>query len=222
MNAQRHTIGIIGGTGLLGTGLARRWAKAGQSIIIGSRDPDRARTRAAELRAELDGIEVTGGLYADAASAEIVVLTIPFAQHQSIVREIAEAVRGKIVIDCTVPLMPPKVARVQLPPEGSAAKAAQTILGPDVRVVSAFQTVAAAHLADLGHSLDSDVLVCGDDPAARGTVIGLIEAIGMRGLHAGPIDNSAASEALTSALIFINRHYKADGAGVKIAGLADE
>jgi len=222
MNALRHTLGIIGGTGSLGTGLARRWAKAGHSIIVGSRSADRARARATALREELGASDVTGGLNVDAASAEIVVLAIPYAQHQATVTEIAEFVRGKIVIDCTVPLLPPKVSRVQLPPEGSAAKAAQDVLGPDVRVVSAFQTVAAAHLADLEHSLDNDVLVCGNDPAARETVIGLVEAIGMRGLHAGPIENSAASEALTSVLIFINRHYRADGAGLKIAGVPEE
>jgi len=218
MNAPRHALGIIGGTGSLGSGLARRWAKAGYSILIGSRSADRAHTMAATLREELSVVDIRGGLNVDAASAEIVVLTIPYAQHEAILTNIADVVRGKIVIDCTVPLVPPKVSRVQLPPEGSAAKAAQDALGPDVRVISAFQTVAAAHIADLAHSLENDVLVCGNDPAARETVIGLVEAIGMRGLHAGPIENSAASEALTSVLIFINRHYKAEGAGVTITG----
>jgi hypothetical protein len=127
-------------------------------------------------------------------------------------------VQGKIVVDVTVPLVPPKVRTVQLPEGGSCAGAAQDQLGEDVRVVSAFQNVAAAHLADIGHTIDCDVLVCGNDPEARETVVGLAADAGMKAWHAGVIANSAVAEALTSALIFMNGRYKIDGAGIRITG----
>jgi 8-hydroxy-5-deazaflavin:NADPH oxidoreductase len=128
-------------------------------------------------------------------------------------------VQGKVLIDATAPLRPPKVATVQLPPEGSAAKAAQDFLGAGVRVVSAFQDVAAHKLAELDREIDCDVLVTGNDQEAREQVIRLVEAAGLRGWHAGPIENSAAAEALTSILIAINRRYKIDGAGIRITGV---
>ena len=132
----------------------------------------------------------------------------------------ADLLAGKILIDTTVPLMPPKVARVQLPSGGSAVAAVQEMLGSSVRVVSAFQNVPAHLLLDLAHDVDCDVLVCGDDVAARETVIQLIGAIGLRGIHAGPIANSAATEALTSVLISINARYKVPGSGIRITGLS--
>jgi len=127
---------------------------------------------------------------------------------------------GKILIDATVPLVPPKVARVQLPSEGSAVAAIQRELGASVRVVSAFQNVSAHHLKDLSHPVDCDVLVCGDDPAAREIVVDLAADIGLRGIHAGPIANSAPTEALTSILISITMRYKIQGAGIRITGLS--
>jgi NADPH-dependent F420 reductase len=114
--------------------------------------------------------------------------------------------------------MPPKVRTVHLPPEGSAAKAAQTFLGEDVRVVSAFQNVAATHLQDLSHDIDCDILVCGNDPDAREQVVQLATDAGMKAWHAGQIANSVVAEALTSALIFMNNRYKIDGAGIRITG----
>ena len=122
------------------------------------------------------------------------------------------------MIDVTVPLMPPKVMRVQMPRGGSAAKRAQELLGESVRVVSAFQNVAAAHLTDLNHHIDCDVLVCGNDKTAREEVIQLAAAAGMKGWHAGSIDNSAVAESLTSVLIFLNKNYKIKGAGIRITG----
>jgi NADPH-dependent F420 reductase len=121
-----------------------------------------------------------------------------------------------------VPLVPPKVARVQLPGDGSAVAAIQRALGEGVSVISAFQNVSAHHLKDLAHNVDCDVLVCGDDPAAREIVIGLAADMGLRGIHAGPIVNSAAAEALTSILITINMRYKVPGAGIRITGLPAE
>jgi hypothetical protein len=126
-------------------------------------------------------------------------------------------VSDKIVVDTTVPLVPPKVARVQLPPEGSAAQIAQSILGQGVQVVSAFHHVAAHKLAR-DQAVACDVLVFGDSKAARGRVVKLAEALGLRGVHGGALANSAAAEALTSVLIFINRAHKVDGAGISITG----
>ena len=130
-----------------------------------------------------------------------------------------EGLAGKILIDATAPLVPPKVARVQLPEGGSATAAIQALLGDAVRVVSAFQNISASHLDDLDHDIDCEVLVCGDDPAARGTVVALAADIGLTAWHAGPIANSAAAEALTSVMIFMNRHYKSQGSGIRVTGL---
>jgi NADPH-dependent F420 reductase len=128
--------------------------------------------------------------------------------------------QGKILIDATVPLMPPKVSVVQLPPEGSAVGAIQELVGKDVRVVSAFQNVSAQHLADLAHDVDCDVLVCGNDRDACEVVIALAADMGLRGLYAGVLANSVAAEALTSVLIAINRRYKVPGgAGIRITGI---
>ena len=211
-------IAIIGGTGVLGSGLARRWAAAGHGVTIGSRDPQRARKAAADVNDRL-GRDAIGGLgnAQAAAGAEIAVLTVPYASHGAILNAINDAVQGKIVIDATVPLMPPKVRRVHLPPGGSVAKAAQDRLGDGVRVVSALQTVAADRLAGDG-ALHGDVLVCGNDVKAREIVVSLVESLGLKGWHAGPLDNAVVAESLVPALIFINARYKLDGAGIRIVG----
>lgn len=215
------TIAVIGGTGAEGGGLALRWAHAGHRVVLGSRDPAKAQARAHALTELLHGRNtVTGTTNPEAAgAADIVVLTVPHAGQRSAVEEVREALHGKILIDATVPLVPPKVNRVQLPVEGSAVAAIQAMLGPEVRVVSAFQNVSAHHLKDLEHEIDCDVLVCGDDVAARQTVIGLVNDLGLRGVNAGPICNSAAAEALTSILISINMAYKVPGAGLRITGV---
>lgn len=217
---QTHTIAVLGGTGQEGGGLALRWAKAGHRVVIGSRDPAKAAAAAAEMKAKLGGGEVSGDSNRNAAAAaEIVVLTVPFSSQRATVEDVREALAGKILVDATAPLVPPKVARVQLPSGGSAVAAIQAMLGEEVRVVSAFQNVSAHHLHDLAHSIECDVLVCGDDPAARETVIGLAADIGLRGVHAGPIVNSAAAEAITSILIAMNMRYKVAGTGIRITGL---
>ncbi len=225
MTAAKPVIAILGGTGDLGTGLARRWAQAGYRVIIGSRRQEKAETAVADLRAvmrERDvgavAVEAMENLKA-AEAADIAVLTVPFEHQAGTLESVKGALKGKILVDVTVPLVPPKVARVQLPEEGSAGQIAQKLLGEDVQVVSAFQNVAAHHLQE-GHALDCDVLVCGDDKDARARVVELVEAAGMRGFHAGSIANSAASEALTSLLIFINKKYKCH-AGIKITGIPD-
>ena len=238
---DRPLIGIVGGTGDVGRGLARRWARAGYSVIIGSRRADSAAAAASALNqvAQAEGWARPGaktkagagaeagaeespavrGLDNSAAAqrAELLVLTVPFAAQSATLESIAAQAQGKILVDVTVPLVPPKVARVQLPAQGSAGQIAQSVLGEGVRVVSAVQNVAAAHL----HSDDPiacDVLVCGNDKAARQTVIELLADIGLRGLHAGLIDNAAAAEALTSVLINLNKRYKTH-TGIKITGI---
>ncbi len=217
---QSLTIAVLGGTGQEGGGLALRWARAGHNVILGSRDAAKASAAAAEMKAKLGGASVTGdGNRGAAEAAGIVVLTVPFAAQRATVEEVRGALAGKILIDATAPLVPPKVARVQLPAGGSAVAAIQEMLGEDVRVVSAFQNVSAHHLHDLDHTIECDVLVCGDDPAARETVIGLAGDIGLRGVHAGPIVNSAAAEAITSILIAMNMRYKVPGTGIRITGL---
>lgn len=217
----RDVVGIVGGTGALGRGLARRFAAAGVEVIIGSRDPARAAASAEELNALLPGARVRGLGNADAArEAGLVVLTVPFGHQRATLQEIAPALDGKILVDTTVPLVPPKVARVQLPPEGSAAVIAQRLLGESVTVVGAFHNVAADAL-DSAEPLDCDVLVAGDDPAARGRVVALARRAGLRAWHAGALVNSAAAEALTSVLIFMNKRYGGVHTGLRITGLAD-
>jgi NADPH-dependent F420 reductase len=221
MSDTKPTLAIIGGTGDLGTGLARRWAKAGYPIVIGSRAADKAEAAAAALADLATGAKPKGMANRQAAEAgEVVVVTVPFATASAVLDDIKPAVQGKLVVDTTVPLMPPRVARVQLPPEGCAAVLTQARLGEGVRVVSAFHNVAAHKLEQVDLAIDCDVLVFGDKAEDREVAIRLAEALGVRGLHAGPLANSAAAEALTSVIIGINRTYKVDGASIRITGFA--
>lgn len=216
----KPTLAVLGGTGKEGSGLAARWAAAGYEVVIGGRDAGKAEAAAAELAAAIPGANVRGADNAAAAAAgEIVVLTVPYAAQQATALAVKDALAGKILVDVTVPLVPPKVNRVQLPEGGSAAMALQAALGDGVRVVSAFQNISAHHLHDLDHELDCDVLVAGDDIAAREAVIALAEAAKLRGFHAGPLCNSVVAEALTSVLISINQRYKVPSAGIRITGL---
>ena len=218
MPEEIQSIAILGGTGDLGGGLARQWSRAGYRILIGSRTLEKGEAAAKALLEEFPDLNVSGHENLDAArQADIVVLTVPFAHQISTLETVKEGIKGKILIDVTVPLMPPKVGTVQLPPEGSAALRAQAFLGEDVQVVSAFQNVGAQHLRE-DHKIECDVLVTGDKRAARDTVIALVEAVGLKGWHAGPLANSAAAEAMTSVLITINRHHKIDGSGIVITG----
>lgn len=219
-------LAILGGTGDLGTGLARRWAQAGYRVIIGSRTLEKAQTAVDDLQSVMSerGVaEVTVEAMANgdaAAAADIVTITVPFSHQASTLEGVRQQLQGKILIDVTVPLVPPKVARVQMPEQGSAGQIAQELLGESVQVVSAFQNVAAHHLQE-GHGLDCDVLVCGDNKEAREAVVTLVEAAGMRGFHGGSIANAAAAEALTSVLIFINKRYKCH-AGIRLTGLPED
>lgn len=220
--SERTTIAVVGGTGQEGSGLAFRWALHGHDVIIGSRSAEKARAGADELNALLSGkATVRAASNADAAGeADIVVLTVPYAAQRATAEGVREHLAGKILVDVTVPLKPP-VDRVQLPDGESAVLALQRALGNDVKVVSAFQNVSAAHLKDAAHEVDCDVLVCGDDAAARSRVVALAEDAGLRAWHAGALANSAAAEALTSVLIAINKHYKVRASGIRITGVPE-
>ena len=198
--SDKETIAILGGTGDLGTGLAIRWSKAGHKIVIGSRTLEKAQAAVAALQEISPDTPADAMENLDAAAAgDIVVLTVP-AEHQiSTLDYVKDNLKGKILIDVTVPLVPPKVGTVQLPEEGSAGKRAQDFLGEDVMI-------------------ECDVLVCGNKKDARQKVIELSEEAGMTGWHAGPIANSAAAEALTSILIQINRSGIVKHSGIKIIG----
>lgn len=213
--SAKPSIAILGGTGDLGSGLAKRWLAAGYAVVIGSRSAEKAQAFAKELGGGARGDDNVGA----AKSADIVVLAVPFGSHEATLREVKNAVQGKIVVDAAVPLVPPKVSVVQLPPEGSAAQIAQTLLGEDVKVVSAFHNVGATKL-HAGGRADCDVLVFGNDKESRDIVIGLANEVASAGIDGGVLANSAAAEALTSVLIGINRRYKVPGAGIRITGLS--
>jgi NADPH-dependent F420 reductase len=217
------TIAILGGTGKEGSGLALRWAHAGHRVIIGSRSPERAGETAASIntRTGRKNAESADNLGA-AQAGEIIVVTVPYAAQLATLQEVKAALAGKILIDVTVPLVPPQVSRVQLPNGGSAVVKAQAMLGEAVRVVSAFQNISAELLAEIGKPVDCDVLVCGDDREARSQVIALAKDAGMRAFHAGPLANSVVAEALTSVLITINRQFKVKHSGIAITGLPAE
>jgi NADPH-dependent F420 reductase len=218
---KNYTIAILGGTGNEGPGLALRWAKAGHTVIIGSRQADKAERVAAEINAKLGQSLITGTANADAARAcEVAVLAVPYAAQNALLEGVKAELQGKTLINVNVAMLPPKVARVYIPSEGSASEQAQAILGPDVEVVAAFQNVGAHTLEDPVHAVDCDVLVCGDKKAAKAVAIQLAEDIGTRGIDAGPLVNAKVVEGLTSILIGINIRYKVPGSGIRITGLS--
>ncbi|SDT23917.1 NADPH-dependent F420 reductase [Bradyrhizobium canariense] len=213
--SDKRTIAIIGGTGDLGSGLAKCWASAGHKIIVGSRSKEKAAAVCSQI-----GPNATAADYVEATrSSSLVVLAVPYSMHAIVLEDLKHELKGKILIDAVVPLVPPKVSVVQLPSTGSAALSAQAILGETVRVVAAFHNVGAAKL-QAGNRVDCDVLVFGNDRDAKSIVIDLAGEIGNRGIDGGGLANSAAAEALTSVLISINRTYKVAGAGIRITGLA--
>jgi 8-hydroxy-5-deazaflavin:NADPH oxidoreductase len=213
-----QTVGVLGGTGPQGKGLALRWAKAGIPVIIGSRKAERAEATADELRG-LAGVEnITGRDNAGcAAEADVVLIAVPWEGHGELLESLRDALAGKIVIDCVNPLGFDKQGSYALPvAEGSAAQQAFALL-PDSRVTAAFHHVSAVLLADPSVSeVDTDVLVLGDDREATDLVISLASVIpGVRGIYGGRLRNAHQVEALTANLIAVNRRYKAH-AGVRI------
>jgi NADPH-dependent F420 reductase len=221
-SSDKPVIAVLGGTGREGSGLAFRLSAAGYIVVIGSRDAVKAKQVAAELNAELSTTNISGTSYAAAANAAtVIILAVPYAAQQDIAHSVASALRGKTLIDATVPLTPPRVDLVRIPEGGSAVAQLQHMLGPDVSVVAAFQNISAHHLRKLDHAIDSDVLICGDNREACDLAIDLARAIGLRGIYAGPIGNAVAVEALTSILVAINRRYKVPASGLRITGLGE-
>lgn len=225
---QHCTIAILGGTGNEGPGLAMRWAKAGHTVIIGSRKAEKAQRVAEEINAKLGATLinsaplVSGMANTDAALAcDVAVLTVPYVAQNALLETLTGALQGKTLINVNVAMKPPKVARVYIPPEGSASEQAQAILGSGVDVVAAFQNVGAHTLEDPEHPIACDVLVCGDKKAAKAIAIQLAEDIGTRGIDAGPLVNAKVVEGLTSILIGINIRYKVPGSGIHVTGLPE-
>jgi len=214
-------IAILGGTGKEGMGIGYRWAKAGHEITIGSRQESKALDAATKLQEMLGNKIMIAGKenLAAAKEAELLVLTVPFSAHKAMCEYIKEASEGKIVIDVTVPLVPPKVTKVQMPPAGSATLEAKEILGENTSVVAAFQNISYEHLVEDGE-VACDVLVTGDSKASREIVIKLVQDAGLVGIDAGPIENSVVVEGLTSILIGINKQFGIHDAGIKITGIS--
>lgn len=212
------TISILGGTGKEGSGLALRWAKAGHHIIIGSRSAERAEQAAAEINT-LSGSDAARGLDNESAAraGDIAVLTVPPEAQMATLEGLKPALAGKILVDATARVD----ARDPKPPQGkSAGRLAQDLLGPEVRVVAAFQNVPAHALKKLDHELASDVLVCGDDAEARAEVVKLAEAAGMKAYEAGGLDNGLVVEGLTALIISLNKRYKSKTGGIRISGIS--
>lgn len=214
------TIAVLGGTGKEGKGLAYRWAKAGYKVLIGSRVPEKAVSAASEIMEKLEAASSLVGAsnHEVAQLADIVVLTVPYAAHRETLESVKDALKGKLLIDVTVPLVPPKVTRVQMPAAGSAAQEAMAILGDDAQVAAAFQNISHEHLLT-DEDVECDVLVTGSSKEARTETLKLVEAAGLTGWDAGPIENSVVVEGLTSVLININKQYGSTHAGIKITGV---
>ncbi|MFT3923169.1 MAG: NADPH-dependent F420 reductase [Myxococcales bacterium] len=212
-------LGLVGGTGREGTGLSVRWAKAGHVVSVGSRDAARAVEKAKEL-SQTAGVVITGGdNQSIVQDADVVVLCVPYGAHADTLRELKADLVGKLVIDITVPLAPPKVREVHLPKGVSAAQEAAEILGGEVRLVATLHHVSSSHLGDHSHEFACDVLVCGDDLPSKDVTIALVSDLGLRAYDAGPLRNAVALESLTPVLLYLNKRYHSDGAGIRIIGL---
>jgi len=212
-------IAVLGGTGREGKGLAYRWAKAGYQVLIGSRSSERAVTAASEIMELLEGSSSVVGTtnFEAAQQADIVVITVPYSSHRETLESVKEVLKGKLLIDVTVPIVPPKVTKVQMPAAGSAAQEAREILGEDVQVTAAFQNISHELLFD-EDEINCDVLVTGTSKEARAETLTLVEAAGLNGWDAGPIENSVVVEGLASVLININKRYGSTHAGIRITG----
>lgn len=202
--------------------MAVRWAQAGHDVFIGSRDAERAAERARELLSSLAAPKgrLSGGDNVWAVrESELVVLAVPYPAHASTLQSLKDEIGTRVLIDITVPLQPPHITSVHLPPAQAAALEAQAILGSGARVVAALHHVSAAHLRDLEHAIDCDVLACSDDRAALEQALALIRDLGVRAFDVGPLRNAIALEALTPLLLYLNRTHKGTSVGLRITGL---
>lgn len=221
---KTYKIGIVGGTGNEGKGLAFRWAEAGHEVIIGSRQIEKAEKAVGEVAGLLgdQAFLLTGMENRDAVTAcDIAVITVPYAAHRPTLEDLKDVLDGKIVIDVVVPIVPPKVTKVQMPAAGSAAQEAQAILGENCNVVDAFQNISHERLMGKGE-VDCDVLVCGKGKAAREVVLGLVADTGLKGWDAGPIENAVVVEGLTSILIGLNIQHHVHASGIRITGIPNQ
>jgi 8-hydroxy-5-deazaflavin:NADPH oxidoreductase len=213
-------IGILGGTGKEGAGLAVRWAQAGHEIVIGSRDAERARTKATELAGLSPGARIQGlGNREAAAAADIVVIALPANGLAATLPEVREACRGKVVVSTVVPLTFGGGRLFTPPPQGSSAEEAQELLGAEARVVAAFHHIAAHELSATEHDIECDLLVCGGDAEAKKQVSDLGASMGLRAVDVGALTNAGPLEGITAVLATINRRYKLKNSGIKITGL---
>lgn len=219
-NVGKKKIAIVGGTGKEGKGLAYRIARAGFQVFVGSREIEKATVAASELNEmENYSLKIIGLLNTDVSKqADIVIVTVPYAGHQATLESIKENVQGKIVVDVSVPLVPPRVTRVQMPAAGSAGQEAQLILGENVFVVTAFQNIPYERLFN-NEEIGCDVLVCGNSKEARQEIIVIATVIGLTAWDAGPIENSVIPEGMTSILIGINKQFGTTSAGIQITGV---
>jgi len=213
------TIAILGGTGKEGAGLAVRWAKLGHSIVIGSRDAERARSKAADLRDVAHAIPIVGHTNREAAAlGEVVVIALPANGLAGTLPEVREPSRGKVVISTVVPLTFGGPRLFTPPATGSSAEEVQALL-PDARVVGAFHHIAAHELAEADHPIECDLLICGHDAGAKETVAQLGRSMGLRVVDVGPLSNAGPLEGITAVLATVNRRYKLKNSGIKITGL---
>lgn len=213
-------IGILGGTGKEGAGLAQRWALGGHEVIIGSRDAERARAKAAELSALAGSAAMAGMSNLDAASAAtVVVLTLPATGLAATLVPLKEACRGKVVISTVVPLTFGGGRLFTPPPQGSSAEEVQELLGAEARVVAAFHHIAAHELSATEHGIECDLLLCGGDAEAKKVVGELAHTMGLRAVDVGALTNAGPLEGITAVLATINRRYKLKNSGIKITGL---
>jgi NADPH-dependent F420 reductase len=212
-------IAILGGTGKEGAGLATRWAIAGHSIIIGSRDARRAHDKAVELRDKAHKIPIVGHSNAEAAAlGEVVVIALPAAGLAATLPEVRDACRGKVVVSTVVPLTFGGPRLFTPPPEGSAAEQVQALL-PEARLVAAFHHIAAHELSSTEHAIECDLLMCGADASAKSVVAELGRSMGLRALDVGPLANAGPVEGITAVLATVNRRYKLKNSGIKITGV---
>jgi len=222
---NKKRISILGGTGKEGKGLAYRWVKAGYEVMIGSRNLEKAIIAVNDLKNILTSElakHLKSAINEDAAKeGEVIVMTVPFEAHQVMLESMKKYLIGKILIDVSVPLVPPKVTKVQMPAAGSAAMEAFSILGADTRIASAFQNISYERLLN-DEDIDCDVLVCGSDKETRQIVLNLVHDAGMIGWDAGPLENSMVVEGLTSILIGLNKQFGSHTAGIKITGILRE
>jgi len=220
---KTYTLGIVGGTGNEGKGLAFRWVQAGHDVIIGSRQYEKAQKAVEEVAALLENAPGTlrGMENSDAVAAcDIAVITVPYAAHRPTLESLKDMLDGKLVLDVVVPIVPPKVTKVQMPEAGSVAQEAQAILGENCNVVDAFQNISHERLMGKG-DVDCDVLVCGKGKAARQVVLELVADTGLKGWDAGPIENAVVVEGLTSILIGLNIQHHVHASGIRITGIPD-